>query len=492
MLALALRHTNKLIRRTAKETGRRLGRFFTPRAVAAELAETLPVPEREELRILDAGAGTGILTAAALLAVSRRGGVRRLHIDAYETSEEMLPTLTDILTRLRRRIRHDFGIKMTVTVHPTDFLADAVGLAEPSGDRPRYDIVLLSPPVGAPAEGGTAEAFCRRVLPRGTDLAFLFAEAAAARLAPDGVMAAVLPLAFADSVNAAPLRERLFARSPLVSLTLDVGGRGSRRDKTMLCIFRYGEEPPALTVRVAKGETVGELSPIPYPVAVFSSEYKLLLPKSEGDVALVRAMDSLPCRLSDLGLTVHTGLAIEARYPECLRADRGDGAVPLLHPAGLTEGQMRFPPPGRPKPYILPRIPSLATENRTMVLVKRVPTRADGRHLVAGAYFPGQLPRDKMISTANKLNVIEGAGEEMGGTLALGLVALFSSSYYERYCDLTGSFRTVNAAALLSLPLPERKTILAIGQRLAVARNYTTRMAGTVADTFLSSYFLTD
>ena len=63
MLALAIRHTNKLIRRTVAETGTRLGRFFTPRAAAAELAEVLSYPEKEELRVLDAGAGTGILSA---------------------------------------------------------------------------------------------------------------------------------------------------------------------------------------------------------------------------------------------------------------------------------------------------------------------------------------------------------------------------------------------------------------------------------------------
>ena len=492
MLALALRYTNKLIRRTVAEEGIRLGRFFTPRAAAEELSEVLPVPDKEELRVLDAGAGTGILSAAVCEAISRRSGCKRLVLDAYENDPRYLPVLADILERIRRRMRHDYGIKLIVNIRDEDFFEHATSLADPRTGADRYDIVVSAPPSGVPAEGSHAEAFCRRVLPKGTDLAFLFAEAAGAKLSEDGVMAAILPLSFADSVNAAPLRSRLFARAPLTSLTLDVGSRGSRRDKTMLCVFTYGEEPERLRVRVAEGGICRELSPIPYGVAVFSADYKILLAKSREDVALVRTMDTLPCRLADLGLTVRTGLTIEARYPDCMRPSREGGAIPLLHPAGIADGQIRFPPRGRTNPYILPKIPSLACQNHTMVLVKRAPSKSDGRHLVVGVYFSGQLPHDRMISTANKLNVIEAVDGEMEADLASGLAAVLSSGYYERYCTLTGSFSTVNAAALAELPLPDRSTLLAIGRRLAASRNYSLRVTDAVASAALSSLFVTE
>lgn len=490
MLALAIRHTNKLIRRTVAAEGIRLGRFFTPSAVARELAETLPLPDREEVRILDAGAGTGILAVAAIEALCRAGRVRRIHLDAYETDERCLSALSDILERVRRRAKHDYDVRLSVRILAEDFFEGARGLAEPAPSDGRYDIALTHPPTGEPDEASAAALYSRRVLSRDTDLAYLFAEASAARLDEDGVMAAVLPVSFADSAEAAPLRERLFARAPLISLSLDFGKRGSRTDKTMLAILRYGEEPPAVAVRVAKADGVDELPPIPYPVAVFSSEYKVLLAKSRSDVAMVRAMNSFPCRLADFGLVVKTGLTIEARYRDCMRKTREGGAVPLLHPGGLYDGQMHFPARGRECGYLIPRIPSLATPNRTMVLVKRVPSKRDGRHLVAGVYFSGQLPHDPLISTDNKLNVIRAADGEMEADFASGLAAVLSSQYYERYCTLTGALAHVNARALAELPLPEYSLILSIGRRLAVARNYSLRVVDAVASAALSSIFL--
>ena len=77
-----------------------------------------------------------------------------------------------------------------------------------------------------------------------------------------------------------------------------------------------------------------------------------------------------------------------------------------------------------------------------------------------------------------------------GGTATvifwLGLAAVLSCSYYERYCSLTGSFATVNAAALAALPLPDRETLLAIGRRLSVGRNYSLRVTDVVATAALS------
>ena len=205
---------------------------------------------------------------------------------------------------------------------------------------------------------------------------------------------------------------------------------------------------------------------------------------------MVRAMNAFPCRLADFGLCVKTGLTIEARYRDCMRKTREGGAVPLLHPAGLYDGQMHFPVRGRECGYLIPRIPSLAAPNRTMVLVKRVPSKKDGRHLVVGVYFSGQLPHDAMISTDNKLNVIRAADGEMEADFASGLAAVLSSQYYERYCTLTGALTHVNARALTELPLPEYALILSIGRRLAVARNYSLRVVDAVASAALSSVFL--
>lgn len=479
MLALAVRNTKKLVRHYVAAESIRLGRYFTEKEIAATMAASLCIPEKEEVTLLDPGAGTGILSAAAIEEICISGGVSRIRLDAYETDERFLPMLKDNLERIRKKCKHDYNVRLFVTVYEKDFWEDAAPIGE-EYDGKRYDLVLLSPPEGVVPEGSFAEAFCKRVSPRGSDLAFLFTEAAAARLAEGGQMAALLPREFADGVRASVTRCRLLSFAPLIFMALYTQKSG-RPYPRMLCSFRRGETPDEVEIRAVSNGAVRDLPPIPYSMAVSTDECKVLLAKKTSDFALIRAMNALPCHLSDFDLAVRTGLTIETRYPECMRDSRADGAIPLLHPAGLYDGQMHFPPKGRKKPYIVPRIPSLKQPNRTMLLVKRVPPRAQGRHLVVGVYFSGLLPKDAYISTANKLNIIEAKRGEMDFTFALGLSAVLSSSYYERYCALTFSALRVNAAALSSLPLPGKETIMAIGRRLSFARDRSLRVMDAVA-----------
>ncbi len=479
MLALAVRNTKKLVRRYVAAESIRLGRYFSEKEIAATMAASLCIPEKEEITLLDPGAGTGILSAAAIEEICISGGVSRIYLDAYETDGRFLPMLKDNLERIRKKCKHDYNVRLFATVYEKDFLEDATAIGEEYSGR-RYDLTLIFPPEGVIPGESFAEAFCKRVSPRGSDLAFLFVEAAAARLAEGGQMAAFLPREFADGVRASVMRRRLLSYAPLIFMALYTSKSG-RPYPRMLCSFRRGELPEEVEIRAVSKSVVRDLPPIPYSMAVSGEECKVLLAKKPSDFAFIREMSALPCRLSDFGLTVRTGLTIETRYPECMRDSRRDGAIPLLHPAGISDGQVHFPPKGREKPYIVPRISSLKQPNRTMLLIKRVPSRAEGRHLVVGVYFSSLLPKDAYISTANKLNVIEAVRGEMDFTFALGLSAVLSSSVYERYCALTFSTLRVNAATLASLPLPKKEVVMAIGRRLSFSRDRSLRVMDAVA-----------
>ncbi len=483
MLALAIRNTNKLIRRYVAEQGIRIGRTFAKREVAEAMVAPLAIPVGEELRVLDVGAGTGILSAAWIERLCREHDAPlRIALDAYETDERMLPMLADNLERIRKKCRHDYGVILAVRVCAVDFFTETAWPQE------GYHTVLLNPPVGVASPASPAEAYAKQHGLCGADLSSLFLAAAADRLREDGQLSACLPLSFADSVRTAPLRKALFAKAPPVAVSLFAPSEQGKLRNTLLVSFAVAQPPETVAFTVKEGTRRVCLT-VPYATAIFGEECKVILARNQEDITLLRMMHAMPNTLSRLGMTVRTGLAIEARYPAYLRSTPTEGAIPLLHPAGIADGRVSFPTPGRPKPYLVPCIPSLAQPNRTMLLIKRVPTKADGRRLVCGVYFSAQLPHAKALSTANKLNVIQAKRGEMSADLACGLYAVLSSAYYERYCRLTGSCRLVNATALTALPLPEETLILSIGRRLSVVRNLSRRVCDAVASAALGALF---
>ena len=73
MLNLAVRNTGKLIRAKSKSENVRLGRLFTKKDTARLMADmATETSTKSVITVLDAGAGTGILSAAVIEAICEK------------------------------------------------------------------------------------------------------------------------------------------------------------------------------------------------------------------------------------------------------------------------------------------------------------------------------------------------------------------------------------------------------------------------------------
>ncbi len=113
--------------RLAAEPKRRadLGQFFTPATVARFMAAMLGVPNPpEELRILDAGGGSGILTAAAIAELCGRPKARRpqsVRATIWEI-DELLAEDLDRTFEYCRAVCCDAGVTFTGELHQENFI----------------------------------------------------------------------------------------------------------------------------------------------------------------------------------------------------------------------------------------------------------------------------------------------------------------------------------------------------------------------------------
>ena len=66
MLDYVVKTTEKYLNTKDKAERKKIGQFFTSADTAVFMADLLNIPQQETLRILDPGAGTGILSAALI------------------------------------------------------------------------------------------------------------------------------------------------------------------------------------------------------------------------------------------------------------------------------------------------------------------------------------------------------------------------------------------------------------------------------------------
>ena len=442
------------------------------------MASLFTLPAQDEFSLLDAGAGTGILAAAAAEALCVRAKEEeralRIHLTCYENDPLMLPMLRDNMERVRKRCRRLYGARLFITVKEEDFIANEEDAA--------FDLAILNPPslLVQPSKAlGVLESLCQGE----TDLAYLFAYKAFSLLGDGGQAVMLLPTEFCSGVYLENIRRFLLNGGALSHILL--ADNGTRTDllkgkaaaaappfsKHMaLCLVKGCAQEKITVLSVnAKGEEARRSLYEPSFI-IRGEEKNLLLLRSREEEEVVRFVEAQKQTLSSLGLKMKTGLTLASRHGDLLRAECARDTVPLLRPRGISDGRILFPL-GDGRDYLVPRIPSLRQPNKNLLLVKRVPTKKDGRQIVAAVYYASQLSRFSHISTDNKLNFIDYAdGREMSMPLTLGLYALFSSSLYNRYLAVTSGVRRVNASLYDTLPLPSEKMILEIGRALSLLR----------------------
>lgn len=91
-----------------KATRKRIGQFFTSRETAEYMASMVDVDSLPEVvRVLDPGAGTGILSAALIERLQECDHIKMIHLYCYENDPVVLPVLQDTLNTIEANCKKD-------------------------------------------------------------------------------------------------------------------------------------------------------------------------------------------------------------------------------------------------------------------------------------------------------------------------------------------------------------------------------------------------
>ena len=98
MLDCIIERTNKYIDDMPKKERKKYGQFFTSKETARFMAGLYTIPENLfKIRILDAGAGSGILACALLERLEQMNSIQTIELTCYENDDNILGLLKENL-----------------------------------------------------------------------------------------------------------------------------------------------------------------------------------------------------------------------------------------------------------------------------------------------------------------------------------------------------------------------------------------------------------
>ncbi|MTT31471.1 N-6 DNA methylase [Terrilactibacillus sp. BCM23-1] len=482
-------------KRVGKSIRKKIGQFFTPPSIANYMASLMEC-NQSTIRILDTGAGTGILTAGLCERFLEHDTITHVHIDLYENDENVLSLLRENMELVRTTLEQN-GKIVSYTVFEENFILshdDFWNDREEKSKGELYDVIISNPPYKKIAKSEPESVVMDSVVHGQPNIYFLFMAMAAKLLKPNGELIFITPRSFTSGLYFRKFREYFLNTVRLTNIhlfhsRLDVfDGDKVLQEAIILRAVKTTQATDSILISASQDMYTGEsfVHEVPYGTVVDMSSENLfmLIPSSVEEVELLTIVNSWDYNLIELGYKLKTGPVVDFRALDLIKEESEENTVPLLWANHFENNRITFPVSVSKNPqYIVDTedSKSVLLPSRNYLLVKRFTSKEERRRVQCSLYFADEFINEK-VGVENHLNYITKLKGEITKEEMYGLFVLFNSSYIDIYYRILNGSTQVNATEFNAIPLPSLDDIIRMGKRLLETNSITTETCDTIIE----------
>ena len=438
-----------------------LGQFMTSESVAKFMAGLFS-QRIGAIRLLDAGAGVGSLTAAFL----NRWGSNDVCATVYEIDGKLACYLQETL-------RAYGNGRFEATVVDRDFIQDAVYKITMGRKGTGFTHAILNPPYKKINSRSEHRALLRAVKLETVNLYTAFVGLAIELMAQGGEIVAIVPRSFCNGLYYKPFREWTFAKASIEHTHLFHSRTSAFHDDAVLqenVIIKLvrGKKQGKVTITTASDSSFSDLQAHEYPFSEIvhkQDEQKFIhVPVAPSHSGL----DGVPLAersLDEIGLEVSTRPVVDFRLKEFLRASPVKGTAPLLYPAHFLHGRLVWPRESKKPNAIMdhPECRKWLYPNGFYTVVRRFSSKEERRRIVAHVVDPTAF-QSETIGFENHLNVFHSGKGGIDADVAHGLAVFLNSTAVDEFFRRFSGHTQVNATDLRLLRYPDRRELDDLGR----------------------------
>lgn len=464
-----------------------LGQFFTGSIVSDYMASLIAKPKSKTVRILDAGAGTGILTASTALRCLGLG-CKTVHAVLYELDSEAVQSLEKTLKIIQSTFSQQGGI-FTFEIRCEDFI-----LARPDKDESvqAFDVSVINPPYFKYSVKDSSYAKAAADLYHGDPNIYAsFLAVVMASMKDGGQMVTITPRSFTNGLYFKGFRSYLLTQS-----ALDLIHIFKHRNKVfqnddsavlqenVICRFVKGYAKDSVIVCSSDCDaSINHADQKQYPLELIidlSNDQRIIrIPESPYEASILRQAETLPTTFEGAGYFISTGRVVEYRTRQYITEEtNAPNSVPLYRPHNVTPLITTWTGDHKKEvSFMLDKGHEKHTiENGTFVLLKRFSSKDEKRRLVSGVHLASTHDCE-LICFGNKINYIGLTGGKLTIAEAYGLATIFNSSFMDKYFRCISGNTQVNATEIRVMKFPTREQVKEIGKQ---ARKLKTTETSTI------------
>ena len=464
------KNTADYMQNMPKNKRKSIGQFFTSIETAIFMASMFESPTQEVMHLLDPGAGSGLLSAAAIDRLQNEDAVKQIILTCYEISSDVLPLLKSNLELLKKNSAKPLEF---VIIEKNYITSQANAFNGKSESQNKYDWIIGNPPYLKISKDAVEAASMPSVCYGAPNLYFLFASMSLFNLDNNGEMVYIIPRSWTSGAYFKKFREYFLETGTLKHVHLFVSRDKVFKDENVLqetIIVKMNKSQQRDIVKVTSSQSNNDFHDVstifvPHDTIVFGEERYVYLVTNQEEIDVLRTMERLPNTLVSIGLKMKTGLTVDFRSGDYLTSEAKENTVPIFYSQHIKNGKVVFPI-NRENEYITTEKIGLLQRNKNYLFVKRFTSKEESRRLQSAIYLASEYPLYDRISTDNKVNFIESLEEEMTFEMAHGLYVIFNSTLYDSYYRILNGSTQVNSSEINAMPIPSLDEIKLMGRAL--------------------------
>lgn len=472
-----INENTKLYQKNTKKTDRKKkGQFFTPLNISKYMASMSSIRQKN-IRILDCGAGTGILGLSLLEELLNDDLVETIEIDFYENDKDVISILNRDIEAMSKLVKESDKV-VKCNVLDKNFIVSNNDLWNDKSFEGIYDIVISNPPYKKLSKQSDESKVVLDIVYGQPNIYFIFMAMSIHLLKNNGEMIFITPRSFTSGAYFKKFREYMLKNVGISSIHIF----NSRSD-----VFD-GEEvlQEAIITRAVKNQIFENINimstndgnfnnketlSIPYNTVVnIECENKfILIPSTKEEVKVLNAMKMWDNNLISLGFKLKTGPVVDFRATEYLTNKYSEeNIVPLLWSDSFIDNEVELLDNDDNFRYIINNDKSkgLLLDNKDYLLVKRFTAKEEKRRIQVAIYDECKFNQYNKIGIENHVNYVAKTKGSITKEELFGLFCLFNSIIIDKYYRIVNGNTQVNATEANAIPLPNIDIIKRMGEEL--------------------------
>lgn len=467
--------TEKFFRQLSRKEQKKIGQFTTPIQVAEYMAERLidnaDLAKNKTVKLLDPGAGTGILGLTVVEKLFSKYPDSSIELVAYENEPIALKVLEANL-ELARTWAVETGLGFSYKIRKCNYILEDEGILEDSAFtfESSYDLVIANPPYKKLSKDSLEADAMSFVVHGAPNLYGFFWAKSAIELRPNGTSVFIVPRSWMSGAYFEQLRAFMFAQGSVVELHAfdnrnNVFCNTKVLQELVIVIFK---KQVADSVKIWFHDDIMSLSEskpilIPRDLVVIGKEQRVYLITNEHQLALAKWAGTLPSTFLDSGLKMKTGLTVCFKNRNLVEDVPSENNVPIFYADDFDyHGISLKRECGQ---YLSKKRTGLLQDNVDYIFVKRFSTKEESRRIQTAYYDAGRFSTEKQISTDNKLNFVVAKSSD----LLKGAFLVLSSTIFDEYYRLLSGNTQVNSTEINSMKFPDASSLVMLGKKYTIS-----------------------